>query len=164
MPLKTAEEKKKAIKWIIGQIKSFGIGLAASFVTVGAFVILKADPYIREVVDDTIKSKDGSKSFREILGEQMDVPSDVVPYYISDKIDLLDSLSSDINDFRNKYMPHIENEMSIIPLYGYIDIETGQEYRFMRDGRAHPVMIDTLNVKWMVYNNRRLNLKDAWKY
>ena len=73
------------------------------------------------------------------------------------EIQLLDSLITEIDKFRDEYLPHIEHEKSIIPLYRFIDIEDGQEYKMMADGRPHPVLYDN-GQAWIVYGSRRVDI------
>jgi hypothetical protein len=160
MGIKTLEDKRNAIKWIIQQIKIYIVAVGAAGASVWGVAEYYLEDYVKETAIEVIEEKNGNKSFREILGDQMDIPSDIVPYYLTDKLNALDSLVSHIEKFEEKYLPLIEKQDAIIPLYRYIEIETGQEYKIMPDGRPHPVMIDEYSIKWIVYSNQRIDLKD----
>jgi len=155
MPLKTREEKKAAIKWIVQQIKIYVVAVGAAGASVWGVAQYYLEDYVKQTVVDVIEEKNGNKSFREILGEQMNIPADIVPYHITKKITALDSLISDIQDFEDTYLPHLDFQMSIQPTYFFwLD---GAEYWMGPDGYDHGVMYDT-DGKWCVYHGQRKDL------
>lgn len=114
------------------------------------------EDYVRKSAIEVIEEKTDKKSFREILGEQMKIPADIVPYHITKKITDLDSLISDIQKFEDNYLPYLDFQMSIQPIYLYFD-DAGIEWWMGPDGHPHGVMYDEKG-KWCVYHGQRKNL------
>lgn len=160
MPLKTPEEKQNAVKWVVSQLKVFGVTFVAAIATVWGVAEVYLEDYVKDTAISVIEEKQGNKSFREVLGEEMDIPTDMVPYHLTAKIVELDSLIEHVKSFESKYLPVLVFQEGVIPLYRYVDIETGQEYQMMKDNRPHPILIDDNGIKWIVYSNKRLNLSD----
>jgi len=148
---------------VIHQAKTIAIAGISTITVVGGgmwYVIENyLDTYVADKVHSIIDEKNGKQSFREILGEQMNVPTDVVPYHITKKMEALDSLIKDIKKFEEEYLPYLEFQMSITPIYRYID-ENGQEWWSGPDGRGHGVVYDNGDA-WCVYHGERYDLCDC---
>jgi hypothetical protein len=154
-PLKTPEEKKDALKWILSQIKIYAVAVAAAGASVWGIAEYYLEDYVRSTATKVIEEKQGNKSFREILGEQLNLPTDMVPYYLSEKCIQLDSLTADIGKFQEVYMPYLEFQLSISPTYFYW--KDGIEFWMGPDGYGHGVMYDDKG-KWCVYHSQRRDL------
>ena len=163
MPLQTREEKQKAIRWIIQQVKTFGVTFITAITVVGGALWYVVENYLDNYIDDrvheAIQKDQAHKSFREILGEEMDLPAEVVPYTLVSKINQLDTLIVDINDFKEEYLPYLEFQMSITPIYRFFD-ENGIEYWMGPDGKPHGVVYDNGDA-WCVYHSRKEDLCDC---
>jgi len=157
-PLKTPEEKKNAVKWLLIQLKTFGVGFVACITAAWGVGEVYLEDYTRSVIDQVLEERKENKSFRQVLGEEMDIPSDLVPYHIVEKLNELDSIVKHLDQFENKYLPIIDFQQSIIPLYRYVEKATGQEYKMEADNRPHPIMYDENGKAWIVYGNRRKDL------
>lgn len=155
MPLKTPEEKKNALKWFVQQIKVYAVAVGAAGASVWGIAQYYMEDYVKDTATKIIEEKQGNKSFREILGEEMNIPTDVVPYHLTLKLSALDSLISDIQDFEDEYLPYLEFQKSIQPTYFFW--REGSEYWMGPDGYAHGVMYDN-GGKWCVYHGQRKDL------
>lgn len=155
---KTPEEKKAALAWIISIAKKAGatVAITVSLTGAGMWYVIEnyLDDYIDEKVHGIIDEQHGSQSFREILGEQMGVPTDLVPYHIVDRFDQLDSIVAEVTSFENKYVPHLDYQLRISPMYRFID-EDGVEWWMGPDRRAHGVLFDN-GEAWCVYSNKKV--------
>jgi len=164
MSPQTPEEKKKALKWVIQQAKTIAVAALSTITVVGSgmwYVIENyLDNHIDTRVNEILEARGEKQSFREILGEQIGIPADVVPYHVAEKMIEIDSMVNHVQSFEDKYLPMIKKQEGIIPLYRYIDVETGQHYLFMPDGRPHPIMVDDYHLEWIIYGNQRVNVKD----
>jgi hypothetical protein len=140
-------------KQALAQIKTFGITFIAALGCVWGVAEMYLETYVRETATEVIEEQHGKKSFREILGEQFDVPTDIVPYYLAEKLIVLDSLMAEIDRFEGKYVPHLDYQMKITPMYRFLD-DTGIEWWMGPDGRAHGVLYDN-GEAWCVYSNRK---------
>jgi hypothetical protein len=162
-PLETKEEKKKALTWIIQQAKVFGVTFFTAITIVGGALWYVVENHLNDYIDDrvskVIDEKHGKKSFREILGEEMDIPSDIVPYTIVAKFSQLDSLIQDVHEFEEEYLPHLDFQMSITPMYRFID-KDGVEWWMGPDGRPHGVVY-TNGDAWCVYHSQKQDLCDC---
>ena len=156
MPLKTPEEKKNAVKWLWSQLKIYGIAVAAAGASVWGVAQYYLEDYVKEVATQVIEEAHGNKSFREILGEQLDVPTDVVPYYLTGKIIEIDSIESQIHVFEENYVPFLESQMKITVIYRFLD-EYGDEWWHGFDGRNYRVNYDN-GIPWVVYHGHRKDL------
>ena len=156
MPLNTPEEKKNAVKWLISQAKVFGITILAAFGTVWGVAEIYLESYVKEVATQVIEETNGTKSFREILGEQLDIPTDIVPYHLTKKLIEIDSIESQILVFEESYIPFIESQMSITVIYRYLD-EVGDEWWHGYDGRNYRVNYEN-GQPWVVYHSHRKDL------
>jgi len=160
MPLKTPEEKKNAVKWLINQVKVFGATIAVAFGTVWGIAQVYLEDYVTETVHQVLEEKGATKSFREILGIEMGVPADIVPYHIVDRFNQLDSLSVEISKFETKYVPHLDFQLRISPMYRFLD-EDGIEWWMGPDRRPHGVLFDN-GEAWCVYSNRKVVLGNSY--
>jgi len=160
MPLKTTEEKKDAIKWIVGLLKTYGVALVAAGASVWGIAEVYLEDYVKETVQKVLDERDGTQSFREILGEEMGVPTDMVPYHIVDRFDQLDSLSMEITKFENKYVPHLDFGLRVAPMYRYVD-EDGMEYWMGPDRRGHGILHDN-GQAWCVYSGRKVVVGNSY--
>lgn len=156
MPFKTPEEKKTAVKWIWSQIKTYAAVVAAGGATVWGVAEYYLEDYVEDVATEIIEEKTDKKSFREILGEQLEVPSDLVPYYVTSKFIALDSIISQVKAFEDKYMPILDAHMKITVIYRFID-EFGDEWWHGFDGRNYRVNYDEGH-PWVVYHGHRKDL------
>lgn len=141
---------------MIQQIKVYGVAVAAAGASVWGVAEYYLEDYVRATATEVIEEKTDKKSFREILGEEMDVPIDMVPYLLVEKMSLIDSLIEDISTFEDEYMPYLEFQLSIQPTYFYFD-DSGAEWWMGPDGYPHGVMYDE-NGKWCVYHGQRKDL------
>jgi hypothetical protein len=148
--------KKEVIKWLAGIISGILTVCSVSY----AYITTKLNDAIdnrievHEALQDSLQRED--KPFRELLGEALQVPSEVVHYHIGLKLAEVDSLQSNIEDFEEKYMPVIKRQMEITPLYRFLD-ETGEEFWNGPDGRQYRVMYEG-GQAWVVYHGHRRNL------
>ena len=156
MPLKTPEEKKNAIKWVVQQLKIYVIAVSTAFATVWGVAEIYLESYVRNTAIEIIEEKNGNKSFREILGEQIGIPTDIVPYHLTEKLDALDSLVVHISEFEEEFMPYLEFQLSISPMYRFLD-KDGVEWWMGPDGRPHGVLYDN-GKAWCVYSNAKREL------
>ena len=156
MPLKTTEEKKKALKWVVNILKIYVPIIVAGIGTVWGFAKVYLDDYVREVVTEVIEEENQQESFRDILGNQLNVPSDVVPYFITGKIVEIDSIQSQIMTFEKNYVPFLEAQMKITVIYRFLD-ELGDEWWHGPDGRNYRVNYEN-GQAWVVYHSHRKNL------
>ena len=108
-------------KQAFAQIKVFGITFLAALGSVWGVAQLYLEDYVRETALTVIEEQHGTQSFREILGEEMGVTSDKVPYHIMNRFDQLDTLAVEISRFENKYVPHLDYQLRISPMYRFID-------------------------------------------
>lgn len=154
MPLNTPEEKKNALKWILSQVKMYTLTVLAAGGTVWGVAEIYLETYVRDTAIEVIEDKNGNKSFREILGEQLQIPTDLVPYHLTRKLTELDSLIKDIRNFEEEYLPYLERQTEITPIYRFIDSE-GQEWWMGPDGYPHGVMYDEDGRAWCVYHNSK---------
>jgi len=104
-----------------------------------------AEVYLDNKIDNRIElyekeEEERNKPFREILAEQMDIPIQMVPYEIVWKLEKLDSLLVDVDEFSETILPHIEKEMKCIRPRLEIDPETGEEWWYGKDGRKYQVI------------------------
>ena len=153
MPLKTAEEKKNALKWLLNNLKLYGITIAAAGASVWAVAQYYLEDYVKEVAIEIIEEREEKKSFREILGDQLSIPEDVVPYYLTGKIVEIDSIKSEIKNFEEEYVPFLQNQMKITVIYRFLD-EVGDEWWHGFDGRNYRVNYDDGH-PWVVYHGHR---------
>jgi hypothetical protein len=156
MPLKTAEEKKKAVKWILSILKSYGIPVVLGIGTVWGYCKVYIGDQIREITIEVLEDLDQKKSFREVLGEQLDVPTDVVPYYLTGKVIEIDSIKSQIQTFEESYVPYLEAQMKITVIYRFLD-DVGDEWWHGFDGRNYRVNYEN-GKPWVVYHSHRKDL------
>ena len=154
--LKTPEEKKKAIKWIVSLLKTYGIAVAAAGASVWGVAQYYLEDYVKEVATQVIEEAHGNKSFREVLGEQLDIPTDVVPYYLTGKIVEIDSIESQIQTFEESYVPYLEAQMKITVIYRFLD-DVGDEWWHGFDGRNYRVNYEN-GQPWVVYHSHRKDL------
>ncbi len=154
MPLKTPEEKKNALKWMFNQLKVFGATAAVALASVWGVAEVYLEDYVKETVNKVIEEKGSNKSFREVLGEEMGVPTDMVPYHIVDRFDQVDTLSMKIFRFETKYVEHLEFQLHITPIYCFVD-ENGIEWWMGPDGHPHGVMYEN-DRKWVVYHGTKV--------
>lgn len=154
--MKTPEEKKKAVKWILSLLKTYGIAVAAAGASVWGVAQYYLEDYVKEVATQVIEEAHGNKSFREILGEQLDVPTDVVPYYLTGKIVEIDSIESQIQTFEESYVPYLEAQMEITVIYRFLD-NVGDEWWHGFDGRNYRVNYEK-GQPWVVYHSHRKDL------
>lgn len=164
MPLKTSEEKRNAIKWLIQQVKAFGVVAGIAITTIGGsmwyLVENYLDDYIDNKIEEALNNRKGKQSFREILGEQMNIPSDVVPYHITGKFIELDSLISDVKSFEEEYMDYLDFQMKISPMYRFLD-ENGIEWWMGPDRKPHGVLFDERDA-WVVYSNKKVIIGNSY--
>lgn len=162
MPLKTPEEKSKAVQWLLKQLKVFGVTVGLALSTVWGASLLYLEDYVEGKIQEhqqKIEEEERkSKPFREILGEALHVPSEVVPYHIAEKMIQFDSLISDVNEFEDEYLPILKAQQTQIWLIRYIELETGEERVWMPDGRNYPVHYDQSGQDWVLYHGYRRNL------
>lgn len=164
MPLETSEEKKKALKWFVQQLKAFGVVFFTAITIVGGGMWYVVENYLDSYVDNKIEeafdARQGKQSFREILGEQMNIPADVVPYYITEKFTVLDSLISEVDRFEEEYIEFLDFQMKISPMYRFLD-ENGVEWWMGPDRRPHGVLFDN-GEAWVVYSNRKVVIGNSY--
>lgn len=141
---------------MIQQIKIYFIAVAAAGASVWGVAEYYLEDYVIDTATEVIEEKTDKKSFREILGEEMRVPTDAVPYYLVKKLDLIDSLVNEVKVFETEYMPYLEFQLSIQPTYFFFD-EGGTEWWMGPDGYPHGVMYDEKG-KWCVYHGQRKDL------
>jgi len=156
MPLKTSEEKKNALKWLLSQAKIYAIAVAAAGASVWGVAQYYLEDYVKDTATQIIEEKNGNQSFREILGEQLDIPTDIVPYYLTGKITEIDSIESQITFFEESYVPFLEAQMKITVIYRYLD-EVGDEWWHGYDDRNYRVNYDNGH-PWVVYHGHRKDL------
>jgi hypothetical protein len=160
----TPEEKKNAWKYVLSQIKAFGVVFISAVTIVGGGMWYLVENYLDDYIDDKVEialeERQGKKSFREILGEQMKIPSDIVPYHITEKFTELDSLISEVERFEKKYIGFLDFHMKITPLYRFLD-ENGIEWWNGPDGRPHGVLFDN-GEAWVAYSNKKLVIGKAY--
>lgn len=161
MPLKTPEEKKNAIKWLVIQLKTFGVGFVACVGAAWGVGEVYLEDYTREVIDTVLEERKENKSFRQILGEEMDIPTDMVPYILVEKINSLDSLMNNVQDFQDNYLPYLDFQLEISPMYRYID-NSGVEWWMGPDKRPHGVLYDDSGKAWCVYSNQKKIIGDSY--
>ena len=135
------------------QIKTFAITFIAALTCVWGVAEIYLEKYVRDTAVEVIEEQHGKKSFREVLGEQFDIPTDLVPYYITEKLIMIDSIINEVERFEGKYIPHMDYQMKITPMYRFLD-ETGIEWWMGPDGRPHGVLYDN-GEAWCVYSNRK---------
>lgn len=151
---KTPEEKKAALKWVIGLAKTYGVAIMAAGASVWGIAEVYLEDYVKDTVHQVLEETGRNKSFREILGDEMGVPTDLVPYHIVDRFDQLDSIVAEVTSFENKYVPHLDYQLRISPMYRFID-EDGVEWWMGPDRRAHGILYDD-GEAWCVYSNRKV--------
>jgi len=160
MTLKTLEDKKNAITWLVKQLKAFGVVAGITITLIGSgmwYVISKyLDGYVDTKVHSIIDEKNGKKSFREVLGEQLNVPTDAVPYYLSGKLVEVDSLFNEVKRFEESYIPFLDKQMTITVIYRYLD-ENGDEWWHGYDNRDYRVNY-TDGTAWVIYHGFRKDL------
>jgi len=154
MPLETPEEKKNAIKWFINQAKTYGVVVVSAFGTAWGIAQYYLEDYVTDTVHKVLDEKGSNKSFREILGEQMNIPTDVVPYHLTEKLSTIDSILVEVTNFENKYKKHLDFQLRISPIYRFID-EDGIHWWMGPDRRPHGVLFDH-DTAWVVYSNRKV--------
>lgn len=163
-PAKTTEEKRKAWQFVLSQIKAFGVVFFSAITIVGGgmwyLVQNYLDGYIDNKIQEAFDTRQGKQSFREILGEQMSIPSDVVPYYLANKIVELDSLISEVETFEEEYISFLDFQMRISPMYRFLD-ENGIEWWMGPDRRPHGVLFDE-GKAWVVYSNKKLVIGNSY--
>ena len=140
-------------KQAFAQIKLFGITFLAALGSVWDVAQMYLETYVKDTVNIVLEEKNTTKSFREILGEEMGVPTDMVPYHIVDRFDQIDTLAVEISKFERTYVPHLDYQLRISPMYRFID-EDGMEYWMGPDRRAHGVLYDN-GEAWCVYSNAK---------
>jgi len=160
MPLKTPEEKKNAVKWIINQLKIFGTTIVVGLGSVWGIAQYYLEDYVTETVHKVLEEKGANKSFREILGEQLDIPTDIVPYHLTEKLNTIDSILVEVSEFEDKYKKHLDFQLRISPMYRFID-EDGIEWWMGPDRRPHGVLFDE-GKAWCVYSNRKVIIGDSY--
>lgn len=151
------ESKDKILgawKTVWKQVKFYTIATAGAVTTTWGIAEYCLEDYVRKTAIEVIEEKHGNQSFREILSDQLDVPHDIVPYYIVDKFIALDSLISEIDKFEGKYGPYLDFQLRISPMYRYLD-EDGVEWWMGPDRRPHGILFDA-GEAWCVYSNRRI--------
>lgn len=156
MPLKTPEEKKNALKWLWNSLKLYGLIIVSGFGTVWGVAQYYLEDYVKEVSAEVFEQMQDQKSFREILGEQLEIPTDIVPYFVTEKIIEIDSIQSQIKTFEQSYVPFLEAQMKITVIYRFLD-ELGDEWWHGPDGRNYRVNYDN-GQAWVVYHSHRKNL------
>ena len=136
----TSEEVSTQLKerfWskaaLFGYIK-FAMQLVAGF----SALWFIGRPALDEYVEGKINEVNDKPGFRDILGEEMGLPSDVVPYEIAKKFAEFDSLIADVSSFSDVYLPYIDKEMTRTIPHLYLD-ENGEEWWHARDGRDYRV-------------------------
>lgn len=154
--MKTPEEKKAAIKWMLSQIKIFGITFSAALACVWGVAEVYLEDYVRDTAIEVIEEKTDKKSFRDILSDELRVSSDAVPYYLSGKLVEVDSLRNRVFSFQTKYKPLLDEQIKITVIYRYLD-ENGEEWWHGYDNRSYRVNYDEGRA-WVLYHGFRKNL------
>ncbi|MHA1123747.1 MAG: hypothetical protein ACTSPC_13200 [Candidatus Heimdallarchaeota archaeon] len=156
MPLESPEEKKNAIKWIWKILSTYGLTVILGLGTVWGYLKVNLEDQIKKITIDVLEEVNDKESFRDILGDQLEIPSDVVPYYLTGKIIEIDSIESQIRTFEENYIPFLETQMKITVIYRFLD-EVGDEWWHGFDGRNYRVNYDN-GQPWVVYHGHRKDL------
>lgn len=155
MSLKTPEDKSKALKWVWSQIKMYIVSVTAGLGTIWGIAQIYLEDYIDQRIEINKEiDHQQNRPLREIIGEENSVPLEIVPYYISDQLIKIDSIEYNIIKFETKYIPFLENQMLISPMYRYLD-ENGVEYWMGPDRQSHGVIYDDENRPWVVYHGSK---------
>jgi len=117
------------------------------FLTFCGTLWIVAQMYLSGYVDEKIEEYDKQKQeekasrkpLREILGDAMHIPSDIVPYYMAGKFAKLDSLTDDIDTFSEELLPHLEKEVNWITPRLMINPETKDHWWLHTDGEEYRV-------------------------
>ena len=154
--MKTSEEKQAAIKWLLSQLKVFGLTFTAAMTTVWGVAEFYLEDYVKETATQIIEERTDKKSFRDILSEELKVSSDAVPYYLSGKLVEVDTLNNRLFMFQTKYKPILDTQIKYTVIYRYLD-ENGEEWWHGYDNRSYRVNYDE-GKAWVLYHGFRKNL------
>jgi len=133
--MKTPEEKKAAIKWLISQAKIFGLTFSAALACVWGVAEFYLEDYVKQTATEIIEEKTSKKSFRDILSDEFSVSAEAVPYYLSGKLIEVDTLKNRVYSFQTKYRPILDEQIKITVIYRYLD-ENGEEWWHGYDNRS----------------------------
>ena len=156
MPLKTPEEKQKAIKWLLSQAKMFGITFVLATGSVWGVAEYYLEDYVENTVERVFEEKSDSKTFREILGSELGLSPEKVPYYLVDKFGEVDTLIFRVFTFQSKYSPILERDLSKTKIERYLD-GNGDEWWSGYDGRDYRVNYEN-GKAWVVYHGFRRDI------